>query len=216
MSFKKNLIAILVVVTMPLSVGAQTIDALQKDTKAAISDVVATAKEKANVSGEAIIKTAMRYIGVPYRMGTSSPKSFDCSGFTSYVYKNHGISLLRASRDQYTQGEKVAKSDLRIGDLVFFTGRSGKGGVGHVGIVTEVNKENSSFKFVHARTHGVGVDDSKQAYYQSRYVGARRILPTEEPVQEEVNVEKEKSSHMEYNTYIMGQQSLEVLSKVKL
>lgn len=216
MSLKKNLIAILVVVAMPLSVGAQTIDALQKDTKATISDVVATAKEKANVSGEAIIKTAMRYIGVPYRVGASSPKSFDCSGFTSYVYKNHGISLLRASRDQYTQGEKVAKSDLRIGDLVFFTGRSGKGGVGHVGIVTEVNKEKNTFKFVHARSHGVGVDDSKQAYYQSRYVGARRVLPAEDLAEEETVVEKEKSSNMEYNTYIMGQKSQEVLSKIKL
>lgn len=216
MSIKKNLIAFLVTVVMPIGMGAQTIDALQKDTKATIGDVVATAKDKANVSGEAIIKTAMRYIGVPYRVGTSSPKSFDCSGFTSYVYKNHGISLLRASREQYTQGEKVAKSDLRIGDLVFFTGRSGKGGVGHVGIVTEVDKEKNSFKFVHARTHGVGVDDSKQAYYQSRYVGARRVLPAEEPVQEQTSVEKETPSHIEYNSYVMGLKSQEVLSKVKL
>lgn len=203
---------------MPMSMGAQTSNTLQKDTKATISDVVAAAKEKANVSGEAIIKTAMQYIGVPYRRGTSSPKSFDCSGFTSYVYKNHGISLSRASRAQYTQGEKVAKSDLRIGDLVFFTGRSNNGVVGHVGIVTEVDKEKNSFKFVHARSHGVGVDDSKQAYYSARYVGARRVLSSEEQSsQSEANVEKKEqpaSKKMEYNTYIMGGQ--EVLNKIKL
>lgn len=220
MNLKKNIFAIMVAAFMPMSMSAQTANTLQKDTKTTISEVVATAKDKAQVSGEAIIKTAMRYIGVPYRIGTSSPKSFDCSGFTSYVYKNHGISLLRASRDQYTQGEKVAKSDLRIGDLVFFTGRSKNGTVGHVGIVTEVDKDKNSFKFVHARTRGVGVDDSKTAYYSSRYVGARRVLPAEETAAQEdavVTTTKEQTSpKMEYNTYVMGQQSREILSKVKL
>lgn len=216
MNLKKNIIAILFVAAMPLSVSAQTTNTLQKDTKATIGDVVASAKEKATVSGEAIIKTAMQYIGVPYRHGTSSPKSFDCSGFTSYVYKNHGISLSRASRAQYTQGEKVAKSDLRIGDLVFFTGRSNNGVVGHVGIVTEVDKEKNSFKFVHARSRGVGVDDSKMAYYSARYVGARRVLSdAEQNAKEETSV-KEEAPQMQYNTYVMGAQSQEVLNKIKL
>lgn len=218
MNLKKNIIAIMVAVAMPMGVTAQTANTLQKDTKATISDVVASAKEKAQVSGEAIIKTAMQYIGVPYRRGTSSPKSFDCSGFTSYVYKNHGISLSRASRSQYTEGKKVAKGDLRIGDLVFFTGRSNNGVVGHVGIVTEVDKEKNSFKFVHARSHGVGVDDSKMAYYNSRYVGARRVLSdTEQKAMEEGAATKEQvSPQMQYNTYIMGTQSQEVISKIKL
>lgn len=219
MKMKKILFATLVSVVMPLGMSAQTTNTLQKDTKATISEVVAAAKEKANVSGEAIIKTAMQYIGVPYRHGTSSPKSFDCSGFTSYVYKNHGISLSRASRTQYTQGEKVAKSDLRIGDLVFFTGRSINGVVGHVGIVTEVDKEKNSFKFVHARSRGVGVDDSKMAYYNARYVGARRVLSADEQtaLEEGAAVEtKDEAPKMKYNTYIMGDQSQEVLSKVKL
>lgn len=130
-----------------------------------------------NVSGETIVKTAMQYIGVPYRHGTSSPKSFDCSGFTSYVYRQFDITLSRCSRTQYTQGRIIRdKNQLRAGDLVFFQGRSGRGGVGHVGIVIEVNPSDKSFKFVHARNRGVGVDDSKMAYYSSRYVGARRIL----------------------------------------
>lgn len=138
------------------------------------------------VSGEVIVKTAMRYIGVPYRSGNSSPKGFDCSGFTSYVYKQFSISLNRDSRSQYTQGTPVGKvADLRAGDLVFWKGSNRKGGVGHVGIVTEVSKTTGSFKFVHAATHGgIRVSDSREAYYSCRYVGARRILTGEDVVTE--------------------------------
>ncbi len=130
-----------------------------------------------DVSGETIVKTAMQFLGVPYRHGTSSPKSFDCSGFTSYVFKQYDISLSRSSRDQFTQGRSVkSKSDLRAGDLVFFQGRSGKGGVGHVGIVAEVHKDKS-FTFVHASSSkGITTEQSTTAYYSQRYLGARRVL----------------------------------------
>lgn len=138
-----------------------------------------------NVDGEAIVRTAMQYIGVPYRSGSSSTKGFDCSGFTSFVYKKNNIDLLRSSRSQYTQGKNIkSKSDLQVGDLVFFTGTRG-GGIGHVGIVTEVSPEDKSFKFVHARSKGVGVDDSKEAYYNARYVGARRIISGSETEKKE-------------------------------
>ncbi len=131
-----------------------------------------------DVSGETIVKTAMQYIGVPYRHGTSSPKSFDCSGFTSFVYRQFDINLSRDSRAQYTQGQIIkSKSDLRAGDLVFFQGSSGRGGVGHVGIVTEVNPSDMTFKFVHASSKkGVTTEQSTTAYYNQRYVGARRVL----------------------------------------
>ena len=131
-----------------------------------------------NPSGEHIVKTAMQYIGVPYRRGTSSPKSFDCSGFTSYVYKQHDITLSRTARSQFGQGKVIKnKSDLRVGDLVFFKGRSTKGGIGHVGIVTEVSPQDKTFKFVHAScTRGITTDKSTMAYYSKRYVGACRVL----------------------------------------
>lgn len=128
---------------------------------------------------ETLLSKAFQYIGVPYRSGQSSPKGFDCSGFTSYVFRQMNIQLTRSSRTQYTEGQPVANiTDLRKGDLVFFGGaRGGSRSVGHVGIVTEVNPELRSFKFIHAsRSAGIKVDDSKQAYYSHRYVGARRIL----------------------------------------
>lgn len=123
-----------------------------------------------------LIASARRYIGVPYRSGQSSPSGFDCSGFTSFVYKKLGIQLTRTSRSQYTEGRPVADvTELRKGDLVFFGSR--RASVGHVGIVTEVNPGSRSFNFIHASTsQGIRVSSSREAYYARRYVGARRIL----------------------------------------
>lgn len=125
-----------------------------------------------------LLNTAYQYLGVRYRRGQSSPNGFDCSGFTSFVFKQQNIRLTRSSRSQFTEGEPVAcVTELRKGDLVFFGGSRGSRSVGHVGIVTEVDPTSRSFKFIHASTSsGIKVDDSKQAYYSSRYIGARRII----------------------------------------
>ena len=125
---------------------------------------------------DGIINIAMKFIGVPYRRGSSSPKGFDCSGFTSYVFKLKDIILKRSSREQFTQGERVAsRKDLRRGDLVFFGGSRGRNSVSHVGIVKDVN-EDGTFTFVHAARTGIKVDKSIAPYYSKRYIGARRIL----------------------------------------
>ena len=95
-----------------------------------------------------------------------------------FVYKQNNLSLTRSSRSQFTEGQPIAVvSELRKGDLVFFGGRGARGGVGHVGIVTEVDREAGSFKFIHASiSSGIKVDSSTDAYYSRRYVGARRII----------------------------------------
>lgn len=123
-----------------------------------------------------VIKYAYRFRGTPYRYGASSPRGFDCSGFTSYVFKRFGIELDRSSRGQISDGVRVKKNDLQPGDLVFFQGRSGRGGVGHVGIVTKVNDDNT-FHFIHsACSSGVTESKNTEAYYSRRYVGACRVL----------------------------------------
>ena len=123
-----------------------------------------------------VINYAYRFRGTPYRYGASSPKGFDCSGFTSYVFKRFGIDLDRSSRGQITDGVRVKKNDLQPGDLVFFQGRSGRGGVGHVGIVTKVNDDNT-FHFIHsACSSGVTESKNTESYYSRRYVGACRVL----------------------------------------
>lgn len=122
-----------------------------------------------------ILKEAHKYIGVKYRHGAKGPKAFDCSGFSSYVYKQFGFSLSPSSRMQYTQGVPVERNDLRKGDLVFFTSRRSGKNVGHVGIVVTANNETGEFTFIHASIKGVKVSPF-EGYYVPRYVGARRVI----------------------------------------
>lgn len=127
-----------------------------------------------NVSGSDLITRAKNYLGTPYRYGASSPSGFDCSGFTSYVYKCMNISLGRSSRDQWKQGLSIDKDEIKVGDLVFFGSR--KHNIGHVGIVCEV-KDDGEFKFIHSSCkYGVTINNSEDGYYARRYRGARRIL----------------------------------------
>ncbi|WP_312471579.1 NlpC/P60 family protein [Neobacillus sp.] len=66
-----------------------------------------------------IIATAKQYLGVPYVWGGTTPSGFDCSGFTSYVYRSVGINLPRVSRDQQNLGTRISPSQVQPGDLVF-------------------------------------------------------------------------------------------------
>lgn len=122
-----------------------------------------------------LLKEANTHIGKPYHHGSKGPKAFDCSGFSSYVYRQFGYNLSPSSRTQYTQGVKVERNDLQKGDLVFFTSRSSGKNVGHVGIVVSADNSTGKFKFIHASIRGVKVSDF-DGYYVPRYIGARRII----------------------------------------
>ncbi len=122
-----------------------------------------------------LLAEAKKYIGTPYVHGAKGPRAFDCSGYTSYIYKKFGYNISPGSRIQYTQGTPVARKDLRKGDLVFFTSRSSGKNVGHVGIVWSVNGQTGDFSFIHASIRGVRISEFK-GYYVPRYVGAKRII----------------------------------------
>ncbi|NLO69896.1 MAG: LysM peptidoglycan-binding domain-containing protein [Porphyromonadaceae bacterium] len=125
---------------------------------------------------DSLINYGRNYLRVPYRYGGTTSRGFDCSGFTSHVYKNFGYNLNRSSRDQATQFPSVQKRDLQTGDLVFFEGRRKNKVVGHVGIVTET-KPNGEFDFIHASVQqGVIISSSTEAYYASRYLKAGRVI----------------------------------------
>ena len=144
-----------------------------------LSAQTSTSADSTSVTGHDIVKVAMKYIGVPYRSGRMNPKvGFDCSGFTTYVFKKENIQLTRSSRSQFTEGVEVSScTDLQKGDLVFFGGsRSSSTSIGHVGIVTDVNPSTGTFSFIHASRTGIRISSSDEPSYAKRYVGARRIL----------------------------------------
>lgn len=125
---------------------------------------------------EDLLKEARSHIGKRYRSGSKGPSSFDCSGFSSYVYRQFGYNLSSSSSAQYYDGEAVEKGDIRPGDLVFFKGRNRKGGIGHVGIVVSADNSKGTFRFIHASTsQGIRID-TNDGYYSARYVGARRMI----------------------------------------
>lgn len=123
-----------------------------------------------------LLREAANYTGVVYRRGGKTPTGFDCSGFTSYVFRQFGYTLSPSSRGQYTEGDAVATEDIMPGDLVFFKGRR-SGQVGHVGIAIEHNTVTGVTTFIHAAVKGgIRVDTTDQPYYKQRFLGARRVM----------------------------------------
>lgn len=116
-----------------------------------------------------LTRTAMRFLGVPYAWGGTSFAGVDCSGFVQTVFRRNGIDLPRTADAQYEVGRPVSQSRLQPGDLVFF--QTYAAGASHVGIYVGAGR------FVHASSSsGVRVDSLSEAYYASRYLGARREL----------------------------------------
>lgn len=126
---------------------------------------VATLNVKVYTPGTKILETAYTKLGSPYVWGATGPNSFDCSGFTSWVYRQHGISLSRTAQSQSQGGTPVERGDLQAGDLVFFG--SGTGRITHVGIYI------GDGQMVHSPQTG---DVVKISALHKNYVTARRYL----------------------------------------
>ena len=158
--------------------GAKTI---QKQTATGVEASAQTNDVAGGTTSDQVIAYARKFLGVPYKLGASGPSRFDCSGFTSYVYKHFGYKITPFSGAQFKEGRPVhGYSELQKGDLVFFGKRGSVRDIGHVGIVVSVDYNRGSFRFIHASTSGgVTESDSNHPYYMMRYIGARRILPDE-------------------------------------
>ncbi|MGB8957198.1 MAG: C40 family peptidase [Tumebacillaceae bacterium] len=120
--------------------------------------------------GRQVANIALRYVGTPYVWGGTTPRGFDCSGFTQYVLSQSGIIVPRNSYDQYHVGKPVQQAELQPGDLLFFTTYAA--GPSHLGIYI------GEGKFVHALNQNTGVITSAldSDYYKNRYLGAKRVL----------------------------------------
>ncbi|MER2000485.1 MAG: C40 family peptidase [Lysinibacillus sp.] len=121
--------------------------------------------------GEEVSEVAKRYVGAPYKWGGTTPKGFDASGFTQYIYKKAAtkMTIPRTSALQYKIGKTVKQKDLKQGDLVFYaTGQKGK--VSFVGIYS------GNGRFIAATSKGVKVAKMSDKYWKQRYIGAKRVI----------------------------------------
>lgn len=139
------------------------------------------AKETTMTLRDSIITEATRHIGKRYQYAGKGPNRFDCSGFTGYVFRQFGYELYASSASQYLQGEKRKLEHAEKGDLIFFKGSNSKSkGVGHVGIIYDVNRDgkNTTVQFIHASINkGITIDSYPESdYYRIRFIGIKRII----------------------------------------
>ena len=130
------------------------------------------AGQTVSTKASSLVVNALSFLGVPYRRGgTSAETGFDCSGFVKTVYEETvGLVLPRVAAQQAAQTEKVARADLKPGDLVFFN--TMRRTFSHVGIYI------GDGKFVHSPKPGeeVRIENMSMAYWKRRFTGARRVL----------------------------------------
>lgn len=117
------------------------------------------------VSSNAIVSYASNFLGIPYQWGATGPNTFDCSGYTQYVFAHFGINIPRVSRDQARAGAYVPRNQLKPGDLVFFA-KPGKP-VHHVGMYVGNNS------YMHAPQTGDVIKISSLSSRSDYYTGRR-------------------------------------------
>jgi cell wall-associated NlpC family hydrolase len=128
--------------------------------------------EQVATTGQQIVAKAAQYLGCRYSYGASGPSSFDCSGFTSYIYKQFGITLNRSAAGQTQNGTSVSRSELQPGDLVLFRHSGSSKAATHVGIYV------GNGQFIHASTNDYQVryDSLDSAYYSAIFIGGRHVV----------------------------------------
>lgn len=169
MNNTKGLLAAMLSVSLTLSFGVAAVP----QTSYAAATVSAS-------KGTQIVNFGARFLGTPYKLGarTGNTSSFDCSSFTQYVYKKNGIQLPRGARDQYRAGVKIKRSNLRVGDLVFFSTRATMkysagsiNRIGHVGIYAGNNRVLHTYG-----PGGVKYNSMSSGWWDDHYVGAVRVI----------------------------------------
>ena len=124
-------------------------------------------------SASSVIAYAKTLLGKPYVWGAQGPNSFDCSGFTYYVFKNKaGIVLPRTSSAQSKYGTSVSWSNLKAGDLMFFDTNGANNGLSHVGLYI------GNGQMIHASSsqRKIVITSVNTSYYKNAFVNARRVL----------------------------------------
>jgi len=135
---------------------------------------------RGTVTGADIVRAARDYLGVRYVWGGDTPRAFDCSGFTRYVFARYGIALPRTAHEQAAFGDAPFPGDLRPGDLLFFSGGQGAQHIAiYVGGDTIIHASSSAkrVKLDLIRPHGGRW--AKHNWFRNRLIAVRRVLPME-------------------------------------
>lgn len=125
-----------------------------------------SSNNNSNSSASAIIAEAQKHLGKAYSWGGNGPTTFDCSGYTKYVFAKAGISLPRTSGAQYASTTRISESQAKPGDLVFFDYGSG---ISHVGIYV------GNGQMINAQDNGVKYDNIHGSGWGKYLVGFGRV-----------------------------------------
>ncbi len=171
MNMKQTLHYIIALAGLALCLSSCRTSAPRLDYKALAQASVRLGMDIELADNHKLYINAAEWIGTPYRAGGDSKHGTDCSGLVAQLYrKTYRIRLSRSTDRQLKESNRIARRNLREGDLVFFTSRASRKKVAHVGIYLKDGK------FVHASTsRGVIVSSLKERYYTQYWLCGGRV-----------------------------------------
>jgi len=127
------------------------------------------------LSWSAVVAQYQGRLGERYQGGGKKPGGFDCSGLLYWIYDQLDQTLPASSHGYAGEGQNIERDSIQVGDFLLFSGRSASE-IGHVGLC--VGRDSTSILMLHSATHsGVLIENwVGQAYYERRYIGARRLF----------------------------------------
>lgn len=142
------------------------------------TDIKTTQNQEVNPRTK-LIEFAMKYLGTPYRYGSSDPsKGFDCSGFVNYVLNKFNITVPRSSKEFKDFGKSIAPEEYQIGDIIVFYGYKDNTVIGHLGIICEAAGMKS--KFIHSssgKSKSVTISELGSTLYTQRFYKCITVFP---------------------------------------
>ncbi len=143
-----------------------------------------------------LLDEARKWLGTRYVYGGHSRSGTDCSGFVMEVYdRAASIKLPRSTTKQRDFCKSIKRSDLDVGDLVFFTSRKGRGKVSHVGMYI------GDGKMIHASSSkGVIVSDLDEKYYVTNYHSSGRVTKFRKESSKKMTPEKKQTTPTDRKT----------------
>ena len=165
---------------LPCALLTLAVTALATPRTAAAQRKSAGIAVRGTVTGSDIVRAARDYMGVRYVWGGDSPRAFDCSGFTRYVFGRYGIALPRTAHEQAAVGDAPFPGDLRPGDLLFFSGGQGAQHIAiYVGGDTIIHASSSAKRVKLDLIKPHGGQWAKRNWFRNRLIAVRRVLPME-------------------------------------